>query len=280
MELIPDINKQEVKGFDYQKAYKECFVDLDKAIDKPEIVISIGNHDYKGELYPNPTCTKNEWSAIIAPQKSKKTFMKRALIGSYIGGQSSHYFPSVKSHRKEDSYILDFDTEQGAYYAQRSFRGVQDMVGHKYLNYLPFGLKHLSDDDMVLFIDGVVNDPRYKGKIGLICIDGIADLCTNTNDIEKSKAVGQKIVEWNTNCHIITVIHKTFEKDKATGHLGSFVQKKAETTIFLKVTDPDTKNSPVEVRQKDSRGAPFDPFYFDLELETVTPKECDFNESW
>ena len=150
------------------------------------------------------------------------------------------------------------------------------MVGSNYTNYLPFGLKGLTDDERVLFIDSVINDPRYKGKIGLVCIDGIADLCTNTNDIEKSKVVAQKIMIWNEGCHIIAVIHKTFDKDRATGHLGSFIQKKAETTIFLKITDPEVKNSPVEVKQFDSRGAPFDTFYFDLDLNTVTPKECEY----
>jgi len=276
MNIIPkiELNKSGSDDFDYAKIYKECFVDLIKAIDKPEIILGIGYHDYKGELYLNPTHTIGELSAIIAPQKSKKTFYKRATIAGYIGGQAQNYFPSMVSMRKGEPYILDFDTEQGKYYAQRSFRGVQEMVGSVYKNYLPFGLKKLTDDERVLFIDAVVNDPRYKGKIGLICIDGIADLCLNTNDIEKSKIIAQKIMQWNEGCHIIGVIHKTFEKDRATGHLGSFIQKKAETTIFLNITDNDTKNSPVKVVQKDSRGAPFDPFYFDLDLTTVTPKEC------
>lgn len=270
-----DITQNQEKEFDYEKAYKDCFVDLDIAIDRPDIVLGIGYHDFKGQNYLNPTHTIGELSAIIAPQKSKKTFYKRATIAAYIGGQSQNYFPNMVSKRQGEPFILDFDTEQGKYYAQRSFRGVIEMVGHTYANYLPFGLKNLTDDERVLFIDSVINDPRYKGKISLICIDGIADLCTNTNDIEKSKAVAQKIMQWNEGCHILTVIHKTFDKDRATGHLGSFVQKKAETTIFLKITDKETMNSPVEVKQFDSRGAPFDTFYFDLDLNTVTPKECE-----
>ena len=153
------------------------------------------------------------------------------------------------------------------------------MVGTQYKNYLPFSLKRLTDDERVLFIDAVVNDPRYKGKIGWISIDGVADLCLNTNDIEKSKVIAQKIMSWNEGCHVQCVIHKTFDKDKATGHLGSFVQKKAETTIFLRTTDKDVKNSPIEVKQYDSRGAPFDTFFFDLDLNTVTPKECEV-EPW
>jgi len=267
--------KTQESEFDYDKMYAECFVDLDKAIDKPDIVIGIGYHDYKGETYLNATFTVDEMSAIIAPKKSKKTFLKRSLIAGYIGGKSQNYFPSIVSMRKGEPYILDFDTEQGKYYAQRSFRGVQEMVGQKYKNYLPFGLKKYTDKERVQFIDAVINDPRYKGKIGLICIDGIADLCTNTNDLERSKAVMDKLMKWNEGTHLIGVIHKTFEKERGRGHLGGTMQEKAETTIFLRTTDKDVKNSPVEVKQEDARGAPFDTFYFDLDLNTVTPKECE-----
>ena len=269
------LNESQEQEFDYKATFNKCFVDINKPLERPPIVLGIGYHDYKGVSYLNPTFTKGELSAIIAPQKSKKTFFKRSLIASYIGGSTNHYFPNITTKIEGEPYILDFDTEQGGYYAQRSFKGVSEMVGTQYKNYLPFSLKALTDDERVQFIDAVVNDPKYKGKIGWISIDGIADLCLNTNDIEKSKEIAQKIMTWNEGCHVQVVIHKTFDKDKATGHLGSFLQKKAETTIFLKDTDRETKNSPIEVKQYDSRGAPFDKFYFDLDLNTVIPKECD-----
>ena len=269
------LQKKDIQDFDYQKMYDKCFVDISEVLTPPETVLGIGYHDYKGKTYLNPTLTKNEMSAIIAPQKSKKTFFKSVIAASFIGGNSQNYFPNIKTTREGDYYVLDFDTEQGTYYAQRAFRRVVEMVGNPYPNYLPFGLKDLTDDEIVQFIDAVVNDVRYKGKIAMIFIDGIADLCTNTNDIEKSNKVYQKLKQWNKGCHLCGVIHKTFDKDKATGHLGSYVQKKAETTIFLKTTDKEVKNSPVEVKQFDARGAPFDTFYFDLDLETVLPKECE-----
>lgn len=266
-------------SFNYEAMYKKCFVNISEVLPPPETVVGIGHHDFKGTTYLNPTFTKNEMSAIIAPQKSKKTFFKSAIAACYIGGNAQNHFPSVTSCREGEPFILDFDTEQGTYYAQRAFRRVLEMVGSVYQNYLPFGLKGLTDDEIVQFIDGVVNDPRYKGNIGMIFIDGIADLCTNTNDIEKSKKVLQKVMQWNEGCHVCGVIHKTFDKDRATGHLGSFVQKKAETTIFLRTMDAEVKNSPIEVKQYDSRGAPFDNFYFDLDLTTVLPRECE-DEGW
>lgn len=260
--------------FDFNKAYKDCFVDIKQEIEAPPIALGIGYHDYKDKSYLNPTFTYGELSAIIAPQKSKKTFFKRAVCACYIGGNSSKYFPSIVSCREDEKYILDFDTEQGKYYAYRSFKGVADMVGSYYDNYLPFGIKSLSDKDRVLFIDELVK--RYKNKIGIIFIDGIADLCFNPNDIVQSNLVINKLKEWTElGIHICCVIHKTFEKDKAFGHLGTYVQKKCETSIFLEITDKTQKNSPVKVMQKDSRGAPFDDFFFDLDLNTLIPKECN-----
>ena len=269
---LEDINQD--KEFNFDEAYRECFVDVTKPLDKPPVALGIGYHEYKRNTYLNATFTYGEVSVIVAPQKTKKTFFKRALAAAYIGGKTSEYFPNIISCRKGDKYVLDFDTEQGKYYAQRSFLGVLDMVGRHYKNYLPFGIKLLTDKEMLLFIDGVIQ--KYKGQIGMVFIDGIADLCFNPNDIVQSNAVIQKLKEWTgLGIHICCVMHKTFEKDKAFGHLGTYVQKKCETSIFLNITDKEVKNSPVRVIQKDSRGAPFDAFYFDLDLNNLIPKECE-----
>jgi len=274
---IEDFNAPEEEVFNFEDIYDKCFVDISKPIPPPPIAMGIGYHEYKNQMYLNATFTYGEMSIIVAPQKSKKSFFKRALAASYIGGQASNYFPNIISKRNGDKYVLDFDTEQGSYYAQRSFCGVAEMVGSSYKNYLPFGIKKLSDTEMLLFIDGVIQ--KHKSDIGIVFIDGIADLCENENDVKQSKAVIKKLKEWtDLGIHICCVIHKTFEKDKAFGHLGSYLQKKIETSIFLAVTEPDKKNSPVKVEQKDSRGAPFDNFYFDLDLNNLMPKECDNNE--
>lgn len=261
--------------FDYEKFHSRCEMDLTKELNHPPTALGIGYHDYQGNQYLNPTFTYGEMSAIVAPQKSKKTFFKAAVEAGYIGGKASNYFPSMVSNRQSE-WLISFDTEQGEYYAQRSFRTVERMVGMPCVNYKCFSMKGLTDEEMMLLIDGVVNDPRYKGKIGWISIDGIADLCTNTNDLVRSKEIVKKLESYTSQgIHVCGVIHKTFEKDRATGHLGSFVQKKAETVIFLSDTDKDTINAPIRVKQKDSRGAPFQDFFFDLDTTNVLPKECE-----
>lgn len=260
--------------FDFWKMFHETKFDPLRPTPKPPIAMGIGYHNYKNADFLNPTFTYGEMSTIIAPEKSKKTMFKTALIACYIGGNSNNYFPSIASNKVGDKYVIDIDTEQGDYYAEMSFRRVYEMVGKEYSNYMAFGLKKYTDDERVIFIDALVKE--FSGKIGWMSIDGIADLCENTNDIEKSKKVAKKMMDWNsTGLHLCAVLHKTFEKERGTGHLGSFVAKKSESVIFLKSTDINDKNSPVEVSQKASRGAPFDNFHFDLDIENLIPKECE-----
>lgn len=277
-----DIEKLEKQDeFNYQEIFKKCFINLDEEVKPPPTALGIGYNEYKGDSYLNNTFSYGEFSCIVAASKSKKTFFKSALIASYIGGNASSYFPSVVTKRDYDYYVVDIDTEQGEYYAQRAMRRVVEMVGSNYDNYLPFGVEGLDATEIVQFIDALLSDPKYKGKIKWMCIDGIADLLDNPNDIEKSNAVASKLKKWrkDNEMHINVVIHKNSTSNKATGHLGSAIQKKSETVILLKDTDENTdnRNSPIKVQQIYSRGAPFDSFFFDLDENTALPKECDFN---
>lgn len=280
-----DLEIQGESDFNYQEVFDKCFINLDEEVMLPPTALGIGYHDYKGQQYLNNTFSYGEFSCIVAASKSKKTFFKSALIASYIGGNATSYFPSVVTCRKEDFYVVDIDTEQGEYYAQRAMRRVAEMVGTPYENYLPFGVEELDASKIIQFIDGLLSDPKYKGRIKWMSIDGIADLLDNPNDIEKSNAVAHKLKLWRkeNEMHINVVIHKNSTSNKATGHLGSAIQKKAETVILLEDTDEnkDVKNSPIKVQQVYSRGAPFDSFYFDLDENTALPKECEFDlKNW
>lgn len=266
--------------FNYSKVYDRCFVDLTKDVLSPPTALSIGTHLYMGNEYSNNTFSYGEFSSIVAGSKNKKTFFKSALIASYIGGKANNYFPNFRSYREGEPFIIDIDTEQGEFYAQRAFRRVSAMVGESYNNYLPFGVEDLEVWEIVHFIDGLFKDPRYKGKIKWLSIDGVADLVNNPNDIIESVEMANKLKKWRkeNNCHINTVIHKISTGNKATGHLGSYIQKKSETVILLEDTeDYKVRNSPIEVSQIYSRGAPFDPFYFKLDDNTL-PRECEIDD--
>lgn len=255
---------------DFSGLYNDCLIDLSEEMPRPEIILSIGNYNYKGEYYPNPIMTAGEFSAIIAQSKAKKSFLKSAFLGAYIGGNANVLFPNIKSHRGEENYtVLDFDTEQGKYYTQRTFRRVQEMAGGIYENYKGFATRHLSSDNRLKLIDYVLSNQAtlFKNPVKLVAIDGIADLVENTNDILMSKEASDYVMRWTYeyNLHITTVIHKSPQTGKPLGHLGTFVLKKAETVIELDINEDGS----VKVTNPYSRGYKFDEFNFDINKDAL-----------
>lgn len=263
------IEGSEDNPIDYIAMLDECLVDLDVEIKQPNILISVGTHEYKGQQYPTPIMTEGEFSAIIAKSKAKKSFLKSALIGCYIGGDANILFPNIKTHRNEEYGIADFDTEQGRFYTQRTFRRIQDMTGGRYENYKGFATRHKSSSERLFMIDACLkNQKRYFTKeIKLLSIDGIADLVENTNDIVMSKEASDYIMKWSYdyNLHVTTIIHKSGLTGKPLGHLGTYVLKKAESVIELEVNEDNT----VSVTNPYSRGYKFDDFAFDINKDAL-----------
>lgn len=262
-ELLSESSSNEL-GFNLAEIEASSYVDLSEDLPPPDTLISIGEHKYKGKSYPTSICTSGEFSAIIAESKKKKSFIKSALIGCYIGGESNKYFPNIKSHRKEDFTILDFDTEQGKYYAQRTFRRVEDMVGGKYPNYKCYITRHLPSEQRLKLIDYCLANQStlYKNKVKFVTIDGIADLVENTNDIVMSKEASDYVMKWTYeyDIHILTVIHKSGSTGKPLGHLGTYILKKAESVIELN----QNEDGSINVSNPYSRGYGSGPFNFDV----------------
>jgi hypothetical protein len=88
------------------------------------------------------------------------------------------------------------------------------------------------------------------GGLHSIIIDGIADLATDPNDAEESNAL---VAEYHGtaihyDCPIIGVIHLNPGTEKSRGHLGSQLERKAETNLCLEkdaeeiTTSDATKN--------------------------------------
>lgn len=254
---------------DFSKIDQECSIDLSVDMPHPEILLSIGEHQFKDRYYPTPIMTAGEFSAIVATSKSKKTFLKSGFLACYIGGSSSNLFPNIRTHRNEDYSILDFDTEQGKYYSQRTFRRVLDMVGANYESYHCYATRHLTSNERLQYIDYCLKNQksRYKNPVKLVSIDGIADLVENTNDILMSKEASDYIMKWthDYNIHITTVIHKSNQTNKPLGHLGTYVLKKAETVIDLEIQEDYS----IKVSNPFSRGYRFDEFCFDVNIDAL-----------
>jgi len=78
---------------------------------------------------------------------------------------------------------------------------------------------------------------RRKGVFAVI-IDGVADLCTDVNNpVEANQLVAElQALALEFNCPVIVVLHENAGHDngKARGHLGSQLERKAESNLRLK----------------------------------------------
>ena len=243
----------------------ELRIDPEKKIEHPDPALSLGTKSYENKdgikEFPLPLGTYGNFSFVQAPPKSKKTFFISLLSAVYMKGKIDQFGGQLRGY-SNGKHLVHFDTEQAPFHCQMVFRRPLDMTSIDTIKYHTFALRQLDFKERIQFIEYYLYKKLQGKNIGLVIIDGIADLCSDVNNIEESNAVVQKLMKWTKelNCHIITVIHSNFGTDKPTGHLGSFLEKKAETQIQLEL---NTVNKHlVTVSCKRSRNAPFENFSF------------------
>jgi hypothetical protein len=82
--------------------------------------------------------------------------------------------PSFKGHDTQDKYVISFDTEQSKFHTQRVQRRVMEMVNDNiYDKYKTFALRAFEPKERLQFIDYIINESEFRGKIGLLSIDGL-----------------------------------------------------------------------------------------------------------
>ena len=245
---------------------EDCLINPLEKIEYPKPAISFGTKSYDtkdgSKEYPVPLGTYGNFSFVQAPPKSKKTFFVSLLSAIYLSEKLESFCGDLKANR-ENKHLIHFDTEQGNFHAQMVFKRPLEMAGLKNIDkYHTLALRQYSFNDRIEIIEHYLYDRLDGANIGLVIIDGIADLCSDVNNIEESNNVVQKLMKWTKelDCHIVTVIHSNFGTDKPTGHLGSFLEKKTETQISLELNT--VNKGLVKVSCKRSRNAPFEDFNF------------------
>ena len=252
--------------------FQSAYIDLNKPIKPQPIAISIGTHNYKGSDYPTAFASYGDFSCIVGASKSKKTFLKSLILARYIGGNSERFGFDIKGHDTKDKLVIDIDTEQSQFHSARSFRRVCEMVGGYPDFYKTFCLRPYSPAERFEFLEYLFMESEYKENIGLVSIDGVADLVSDTNNLEDSNKITNALLKWSdtTKSHIITVLHRNFQSNKPTGHLGSSVLKKAETVLFVEKNGDLTNVNP-----EYTRNIPFDSLSFGVDKDWL-PYLADF----
>lgn len=243
---------------------KNYIVDVTKQLPDIEPLISING---------SCICSRGNISAICGEAKSRKTFLTSALVASAmaIRAKCINNFKSVDSNL--NLTCLWIDTEQGQPHVRKVIERISAMTGAKAGGLLveprltTLSLREESPAKRKeIFIDALFHYPY-----DLVVIDGIADLQRNTNDLEESDALVAELMALSTrtNTHIICVLHTNPGSDKARGHLGSSLQRKAETVIYVHRSGDSTIVEPQFCRNES-----FERFAFMVNEEGV-PELCD-----
>ena len=239
-------------------AIKPHLIDASTPIPEPVSVLS---------RYGSIIASEGNISAIVGAAKSKKTFLCTALVGAMLRPNGTSAFGITPSQ----SLVLWVDTEQSASHTQRVIKRIHRMANRPenepYDRLVTLTLREIEPKERF----SILRDAIAYYKPRLVVVDGISDLMYNSNCIEESDAVVGEMMALSTeyNCHIMNVLHTNPNSDKARGHIGSTLQRKVETMIYVRKVGERSVVEPQYCRNEE-----FAPFAFHVTEEGL-PEECD-----
>lgn len=259
-EFVKDEFKQEVELNDKKLSrLKNAEVDFSVEYKMPEFVIKIKT----GAIWANIGSLGN-FSCITGQAKARKSFARFFLEAAAIkNGMLSETFCVKLPERKRT--IIYIDTEQGKDNVKFAGQRIMKMAGvHNPPNYKAYALRENSYLERCEMIEEIV---KQNNNIGIMFIDGVADLASCNNDEIEGNRVAQFLMTLTSryNFHICTVIHQPRSHGGATGHLGASIEKKAESIIGV---NKDGDYSIIESKML-RNSADFSPFPFIINTDYI-----------
>lgn len=213
-------------------------------------------------------CSRGNISAICGEAKSRKTFLTSALVASAIAlpAERINNFKNISNNMYLS--VLWVDTEQGEQHVRKVIKRITQMTGAALGGAVAeprlttLALRELAPHER----RQMLYDAMSVGNYDIVVIDGIADLQRNTNDLEESDALITELMALSTlsRTHIICVLHTNPGSDKARGHLGSSLQRKAESVLFVHRVGEKSIVEPQFCRNE-----PFERFAFEINAEGI-----------
>ena len=229
----------------------------------------------------NCVCSRGNISAICGEAKSKKTFLTSALVASAMAMPITSLNNFKNVNKNMDMRVLWVDTEQSEMHVHRVVDRIMTMTGAKLSGSKreprleTLKLREASPSERCAILMDAIEHYGSFLPFDLIVIDGIADLQRNTNDLEESDALVNALMRLSTetNTHIICVLHTNPGSDKARGHLGSSLQRKAESVLYVH------RNGDCSVVEPQfCRNEPFERFAFTISEDGI-PELCEVPNS-
>jgi hypothetical protein len=209
--------------------------------------------------------TSGNLSALIAQAKAGKSTVVGAIISAFLGASEAESF-GFKAANAEGFAVLHFDTEQSLWDSDQLIRRAMARARTTTLPgwFQSYRLAGLQPKQVRECINrAVARAARTCGGLALVIIDGVADAVVDVNDPDEANPYVAELhgLAIARDCPILSIIHqnpsnglkpKSPESAKARGHLGSQLERKCESNIYI------TKNDDgVSVLWSDKmRGAP------------------------
>jgi len=221
-------------------------------IPKPDIVLSVN-----GKV----VSTRKNIFGITGKAKVGKSFLM-ALINAAVlkkgeFGTLSSYLPKGKDK------IIYIDTEQSDYHVSLALKRIKDMVDEKKIeNLFMYAFDAVPTTERYAYTEWLINNTK---GVGLVIIDGIADLVKTVNDEIIAVDMSDTLRRWATlnDIAIGYVLHQNpSDNAKMRGHLGTVLMNKSETVIQISSSKENESVKLVETTQ--TRNAKPDNWSFEI----------------
>lgn len=192
--------------------------------------------------------TRKNIFGITGKAKVGKSFLMTLINGAVLkkgeNGVLASYLPKGKDR------ILYIDTEQSDYHVSLVVKRIKDIAEENKM-----------DNLLMYAFDSVPTSQRYEyteylientPNIGLVIIDGIADLVKTVNDEIIACDMADTLRRWATvnDIAIGYVLHQNpSDNAKMRGHLGTVLMNKSETVIQISSSKEDEYVKLVETTQ-------------------------------
>lgn len=231
-------------------------IDLSEQIPDPQPIV---------RLWGNLIASRSNVSAVVGLAKSRKTFLTCAVASGFLSDSEFLCFDTPAMGK-----VVYIDTEQSRAHVHKIARRILRSIG------LPTDRNH--DKLIVAALRELTPDQRKEAtaeilrryKHDLLILDGVADLCNDPNDLHESETLTCELMRWSSEYdnHVLCVLHTNPGGDKARGHLGSALLRKAETVLLVKADGAISVVTPQYCRNE-----PFSEFAFQINADGL-PEVC------
>jgi hypothetical protein len=244
-EALVALHNEEQAAIDFH-ILDERQIDLSVTPEKPVAVFRLAGV---------PISTAGNLTNVNAQAKSGKSAtigamlaaIEAASLKSCFGFDSQYDCLGFEASDHNGKAVILFDTEQSRYDSWRNLQRAAKRVKLKKFssNFRAYGLCDLSANERRKYLSAEMERAFHQcGGIHAVFIDGIADLCNDPNDPDEAFGLVAELVQLaiKYSCPIILVLHENPGNGnggwaKTRGHLGSQLERKAETNLRITVND-------------------------------------------